>query len=243
MNAHRDEFVSLVCKYDEIGCLEYIDKYDDFYDAVMNNYCRQNMLQLTCTYKLTKVAIALIDRKCDLTHQNSDGFSALMYANYYGLLNVTKYIIDKCTDYTTRTTRYGLSEMMYLCNNRDATNVIKMIDRGYDIYYKNVDDRSLFTTATKFYFRNEQIIKKLIDIDTNFIKEFNTIYDDPKHKKDELYYDIAKYCTDKRDAYKCEIIVTMNDKSTTNALYQSFHTTYAVGLVDVICDFLISRKS
>ncbi|AYV79850.1 MAG: hypothetical protein Faunusvirus64_3 [Faunusvirus sp.] len=50
-----------------------------------------------------------------------------------------------------------------------------------------------------------------------------------------------KYCVDKRDAYKNKIIATMNDVSPTNMLYQSFHTTYAVELVDIICDFILLK--
>ncbi|AYV79853.1 MAG: hypothetical protein Faunusvirus64_6, partial [Faunusvirus sp.] len=37
------------------------------------------------------------------------------------------------------------------------------------------------------------------------------------------------------------IIDAMNDASPANVLYRSFHTTYAVELVDIICDFILLR--
>jgi hypothetical protein len=118
-------------------------------------------------------------------------------------------------------------------------NVIRMIYRGYDIYHKNDIGESLFTRAIQY--KTEEIVIKLIGIDTNFIDEFNTWYCDLWHTKDVFYYNIIKYCIDKYDGYKREIIMVMNDASPTNALYQSFHTTYAVQLVDVICDFILLR--
>ncbi|AYV79587.1 MAG: hypothetical protein Faunusvirus25_5 [Faunusvirus sp.] len=113
-----------------------------------------------------------------------------------------------------------------------------MIDYGYDIYYKNISKESLFTVAT--HYRLTEIVQKLIDINTDFIEEFNILYH-LDHVKDEFYNNIIKYCVDKRGIIKREIIATMDDASPTNALYQSFHTTYVVGVVDIICDFILLR--
>ncbi|AYV79424.1 MAG: hypothetical protein Faunusvirus13_17 [Faunusvirus sp.] len=239
-DAKCNEFVRLVRIQNEKDCLEYIAKYDGFYDATVDMHDRMNMLQLACTYKLDQLAIALIDKKCNLTHQDNGGFTALAYASYHDLTHVVTYIIDKLTDRTTRTTLYLQSEMMYLCDcSRDTKSVIKMIDCGYDIYYKNHRNESLFTVAINC--RAGEIIIKLIDIDTDFIKEFNTLYTNPKCKKNKFHHNITKYCVGKYDAYKCEIIATMNDASPTNMLYQSFRTIYAVKLVDIICDFILLR--
>ncbi|AYV79412.1 MAG: hypothetical protein Faunusvirus13_5 [Faunusvirus sp.] len=112
-----------------------------------------------------------------------------------------------------------------------------MIERGYDIYYKTSSNSSLFTEAISH--RSKEIVQKLLDIDTCFAYEFNARYSTPRYTKDDFYYDIAKYCRDKRDTYKREIIATMDDASPTNVLYQSFHTTYAIELVDIICDFIL----
>ncbi|AYV79594.1 MAG: hypothetical protein Faunusvirus25_12 [Faunusvirus sp.] len=243
IEAHRDKFIDLVRACNETGCLEYIAKYDDFYDAIIDNGSRPNMLQMVCANKLSKVAVALIDRKCNLTYQNSYGFTALMYANCYELKDIVTYIIDKSMDCTTRITTYDeLSEMMYLCDYRhDVKNIIKMIDCGYNIYYKNKYHRSLFMVAIDNCL--EQVVKKLVDIDTCFIDEFKQYYDTEtdtdRFKNPKFDMTIMKYCVDKRDTIKREIITTMNYASPTNMLYQSFHTTYAVELVDVICDFIL----
>ena len=231
MEAHRDEFIELMRTGDEDKCIEYIMKYDDFYGAI--SIYQENMLQIACGSQLATVAMALIDRKCNLTHQNRNGSTALMYASCYGLNNVVAYIIDHSTDIATRNSAHGTSEMMYLCARRDEENIIKMIEYGYDIYYKSDIKRSLFTEA--IYYKLGEVVKKLMDIDTNFINELNHYTE----IKDMFYHDITKYCRDKYDAYKDTIIATMNDATSTNALYQSFHTTYAVGLVDVICDFIL----
>ena len=111
------------------------------------------------------------------------------------------------------------------------------------IYITNIKnikngDHSLFTYAIGDM--RGDIVKKMIDIDINFADEFNrnTSYKIFGNTK-EFYDDIEKYCCDKRAAIRDEIILTMNDKSTANILYQSFHKTYVVELVDMICDFII----
>ncbi|AYV79431.1 MAG: hypothetical protein Faunusvirus13_24 [Faunusvirus sp.] len=239
LEAKKYEFLKLVIESNEDKCIEYINRNDDFFNIIADNFEHSNMLQMTCMYKLNKVAIALIDKKCNLTYQDTNGWSAIIYATWYRLENIAEYIIDKVTDITTRSTVFGLSEMMYILRCGHIKNVIKMINRGYNIYHKNNINNSIFTDAIDF--RSNQVVKKLIDIDTNFIDEFNTIYHNPELKRDEFYYDITKYCADKRDGYKHKIIATMNDASPANALYQSFHTTYAVQLVDIICDFILLK--
>ncbi|AYV79362.1 MAG: hypothetical protein Faunusvirus11_1, partial [Faunusvirus sp.] len=241
MNARRNEFMKLAQSCDVSNCLRYIDEYDDFYDAIVddtydgNIYYNINILQFVCKYKLQQVAIALIDKKCDLTYQNENGYTAIMYASFFGLRDVVAYIIDNLTDVITRINRSDVSEIMYICTNEDDDNTIKMIDRGYDIYYKTKYDRTLFIEAVS----NEltQVVTKLIDVDTDFIEKFNIYYCETTHIKYKFYDDVVKYCHDKHDAYRHEIIATMNSASPENALYQSFHTIYAVELVDIICDF------
>ncbi|AYV79592.1 MAG: hypothetical protein Faunusvirus25_10 [Faunusvirus sp.] len=237
IEAHRDEFMKLVYTRDENRCIEYIKKYDDFYDTIVDGYTAQNILQFVCVRRLNRTAMALIDQNCDLTHQNAWGTTALMFASCHELNDVVIHIIDKLMNTETRNSAYGTSEMMYLCNSKDVENVIKMIDRGYDIYYKNDMKGSLLTRA--IIRKVEKVAMKLIDIDTNFIDEFNISYHNLELTKDAFYYDIIKYCACKRDTIKREIIATMDDASPANALYQSFHTTYAVELVDVICDYII----
>ncbi|AYV79848.1 MAG: hypothetical protein Faunusvirus64_1 [Faunusvirus sp.] len=240
-NARRTEFIRLIKTRDETGCLLYIAKYDDFYDAVVDDDEEENMLQLACIYRLDRVAIALINKKCDLIYQDKFDITALMTASHYGLKNIVAHIIDNLTDITTRKTCYGKSEIMYLCGTKDEGNIIKMIDRGYDIYYKNDKYGSLFTEAIGY--KLSKVIKKMIDIDTDFANQFNTQYSRSKYKIRSYFYNtIVKYINDKHDTYKHEIITTMNEASPTNALYQSFRNTYAVGLVDVICDFILLRK-
>ncbi|AYV79370.1 MAG: hypothetical protein Faunusvirus11_9 [Faunusvirus sp.] len=100
-----------------------------------------------------------------------------------------------------------------------------MIDRGYDIYYKNKNNMSLLTNAINAC--RYSVVKKLIDADTNFIGEFDTYCAINSLIKSDFRTNIIKYCRNKYDRYKREIIATMNDKSSTkksNALYQSFHT-------------------
>ena len=236
MEAHRDKFIGLVKACDETGCLECIAKYDDFYNAIAANYSGINMLQLACLYRLEHVALTLIDRKCDMRHRDNYGSTALMYAICYGLTNVVADIINK-SDVATRITLSGSSEMIYLSAYKDEKNIIKMINRGYYIYYKNDRNESLFTEA--IVYKLKEVMQKLIDIDTCFAEEFNILYRNMAYMKDEFYHNIIKYCVDKRASYKYTIIATMNDATPTNALYQSFHTTYAVQLVDIICDFIL----
>ncbi|AYV79417.1 MAG: hypothetical protein Faunusvirus13_10 [Faunusvirus sp.] len=248
INAHRDEFMRLLNMGDENKCIEYINEYDDFYDTTYRTRYygsveEQNMLMHACDHRLSRVAKALIDKKCNLTYQDKSGYTALMTASTNNLCDVVTYIIDKLPDTTTRCLTYGhqYSEMMSLCcyseNNNNDANVIKMIDRGYDIYYMTYHNQTLFRTAIEY--KLENIVTKLIDKDDDFISQFKQYYDIQWWTEDGFYYNIAKYCTNKRDGVKREIIATMNDASPANMLYQSFHTTYAVQLVDIICDFIL----
>ncbi|AYV79589.1 MAG: hypothetical protein Faunusvirus25_7 [Faunusvirus sp.] len=245
--AHRDEFIKLVDTGDEDKCIEYINKYNDFYDTIYDKWTswgitKINILMHTCWRRLPKVAIALIGKKCNLTyHDDSRGYSALTVASINQLHDVVAHIIDNLSDTTTRfySTGSAISEMMYLClNGNNNANIIKMINKGYDIYYHSPYSKSvtLFTTAVRY--GNMDMAKKLIDIDIDFAEKIKIYYGE--HKIDDNFYNrIVKYINDKRDAYKHTIIATMDDASPANALYQSFHTTYAVGLVDIICDFIL----
>ncbi|AYV79584.1 MAG: hypothetical protein Faunusvirus25_2 [Faunusvirus sp.] len=238
IETHRDKFMKLVQFNNENKCIEYINKYDDFYNAIYRNNSHPNMLQLACAYRMDNVAIALIDKKCDLTYQDIDGYTAMMIASCFGLKNVVAYIINNSTDIITRTLQDGESEILYLHHKQDVDNIIRMIDRGYNIYHETVDNRTLFTSALSC--ESERVVKKLIDIDTDFIEEFEMLYY-LDHMGGKFCNNIAKYCVDKYDGYKHEIIAAMNDTSPTNILYQSFRNTYAVELVDIICDFILLK--
>ncbi|AYV79463.1 MAG: hypothetical protein Faunusvirus15_14 [Faunusvirus sp.] len=231
----RDGFIKLAQTHDETACLEYINKYDNFANLICKNM--SNMLQIACDYKLTNVAFALIDKNCDLAYRDEYGSTALMDAHTSGLHTVVARIIDKIPDITTTT--FGvkkISEIMYLARYRtDADNVIKMIDRGYDVYYKTVGGVSLLTIAVDK--QSHKIIKRLIDLDTYFAEQFKKYYNDKK--SGFFYHTITRYCKSKRATYRDTIIAVMNDPSEHNILYQSFRKTYVVELIDIICDFLI----
>ncbi|AYV79413.1 MAG: hypothetical protein Faunusvirus13_6 [Faunusvirus sp.] len=109
IEAKQDEYARLIKACDEKGCLEYIANDDDFHNTKY-----RGMLHLACEYRLNKVAIALIDRKCDLKYQNSYGVTALMLARYNNLEDVVAHIINNSTDTKTRGTCYGTTEMMML---------------------------------------------------------------------------------------------------------------------------------
>ncbi|AYV79818.1 MAG: hypothetical protein Faunusvirus57_6 [Faunusvirus sp.] len=112
--AIRDGFIKLLQNFNEDRCLKYIDKYDGFYNMIVDNGSSRNMLEMACAYKLDRVAIALIDKKCDLTYQDRYGVSAIMFASCYGLKNVVTHIINNSQDTKTRTLHNGVSEMMML---------------------------------------------------------------------------------------------------------------------------------
>ncbi|AYV79718.1 MAG: hypothetical protein Faunusvirus42_3 [Faunusvirus sp.] len=247
VKAHRDKFIKLVDTGNEYKCIKYINKYDDFYDTIYYEPGLaaeiSNMLIYVCKRGLSRVAIALIDKNCDLTYQDNYGYTALMIASSYGLHDVVAYIINNQQDTTTRCSEYGYnhSEMIHLCHNTNPngndTNIIKMINRGYDIYYKSLDS-SLFTAAIQC--KNTNLAEKLIDIDINFVEEFK-IYCEINKVDTNFYNTIVKYINNKHADYKDTIIATMNDASPANMLYQSFRNTYAVALVDVICDFILLK--
>ncbi|AYV79462.1 MAG: hypothetical protein Faunusvirus15_13 [Faunusvirus sp.] len=241
MDVLFDGFRKLARQNDEIGCLKYIDKHDNFRNII---YDDTSILQYACDWRLKQVAFGLINRNCDLVFQDKRiHMTAMCHASNSGLISVVAYIIDKLPDTKTRYLFSGTSEMMYLCNNnRNVNNILKMIKLGYDIYYKldrhiynTRTDKSLLTAAIDA--KLEPIVKKLLDINNNFIAEFNAYYDVRSLKKDEFHDNIVNYYT--KILYRQAIITEMNDVSATNMLYQSFRKIYAVDLVNIICDFII----
>ncbi|AYV79809.1 MAG: hypothetical protein Faunusvirus56_2 [Faunusvirus sp.] len=239
LDAIRDGFVELLKTHDETKCIKYIDKYDGFYNMTLSD-SSISILQYVCIYNLPRVARKLIDKNANVTYQNICGYTAIMYAASHD--TTVAYIIDNCNDVSTRATvdTYDpMSEMMYLCGFDQSDNIIKMIERGYDVYYETPEKLSLLKIA--IHHKDKLIIKKLIDIDTDFATKFIAnykIYTGIDAER-EFYLTIVKYINNKYTDYRDMIVSVMNDESPDNMLYQSFSRTYAVELADIIRDFII----
>ena len=80
-NNHAGEFVSVIRHRGEIACLEYIDKYDDFYNIPVHNWSPIMYMIYDNYFKAVKI---LIKKGADVNHMTPDSMIALKVACAHG---------------------------------------------------------------------------------------------------------------------------------------------------------------
>ncbi|AYV79081.1 MAG: hypothetical protein Faunusvirus2_28 [Faunusvirus sp.] len=187
---HANEFKQLIHTESEIKCVEYIDKYNDFYDTIAGIW---SPLTYACNYEKFKVVYKLLDVGADINLSVS-GWNALMYVSYLGNIDV-------------------------------ATELLR---RGANINYKNSRYSSALSIACTY--GRDQLAAILIKMGADFVELLD-------------YYNICfktvHIIQSIRDVYRQRIIAIIDGKSGDNAMAVSFRTTYAVGVVDIIAEFII----
>ncbi|AYV79094.1 MAG: hypothetical protein Faunusvirus2_41 [Faunusvirus sp.] len=186
---HAETFINMI-RYKTIvekECFEYIDKYNDFYNAYTPN--GWSPLRYACFSNCEQIAYKLIGVGADINSCNDGKVSPLMWATI----------------------------------NTNAKMVTELIRLGADVNYNSIHHNSALMIAL-----NEQIIITLIKAGAYFLDVIGiyTRYDTPK----------VRQCI--RDIYSQHIISVIDAKDD-NALAVSFRTTYAIGLVDIIGEFII----
>ncbi|AYV79084.1 MAG: hypothetical protein Faunusvirus2_31 [Faunusvirus sp.] len=165
---------------------------------------------------------------------NVYGWTPLKSACYYDLKNIVFKLLDKNVDINLEIDTYVRTTLMYAvthCNSNDI--LIELIRRGANVNYKNRHDESALVVALLLTMYAEKAIiliragAEFIDLIDDHIVKYNN------HK-------VMKYI---RNIYQQKIIAVIDaertDKSDDNAMATSFRTTYAVGVVDIISEFII----
>ncbi|AYV79086.1 MAG: hypothetical protein Faunusvirus2_33 [Faunusvirus sp.] len=197
---HSIEFAHLVRDQDDAKCVEYIDKYDDFYDIVWSKIwgSLRTPLLYACYYSLEQTALKLIHRVKDINFTFPEHFTPLMCACcYYGNENTVAELVRKGADINAKCLHYSALSLAYSYNKEHAA--ITLIKAGAE--FADI----INTDSTRY--GNKQINQCIRD------------------KYQQLILSI--------------IDTERTDESDDNAMAVSFRTTYAVGVVGIISDFII----
>ncbi|AYV79080.1 MAG: hypothetical protein Faunusvirus2_27 [Faunusvirus sp.] len=107
---HINEFIKLIREGDEIKCIEYIDKHNDFYNTIMGIW---SPLTYACNYEKYKVVYKLLDVGADI-NLSVAGWSPLMYASYLGNINLGTELLKRGANINYKNSR-GSSALSVAC--------------------------------------------------------------------------------------------------------------------------------
>ncbi|AYV79379.1 MAG: hypothetical protein Faunusvirus11_18 [Faunusvirus sp.] len=178
-----------------VRCLEYIDKYDNFYDTFSSGGF--SALILACANGLELVAYKLIDRGAKVNIKCSSGHTPLSVAIRYGNMSQPQYtnlirtLIKNGADVST--IQYEKSILLYaLLKFVDREIVMMLIEAGADYVdafdkikqikltrYNNIDDKYICELIEYIKDRyRKQIILTIDDTspDNQLFKSFRTTY-------------------------------------------------------------------
>ncbi|AYV79095.1 MAG: hypothetical protein Faunusvirus2_42 [Faunusvirus sp.] len=100
---HADEFVNLVRCGNEKECIEYINKYDDFYHTQIDGW---NSIMYAIGYKHINVIKELIRKGINLNQKTRDGNTVLMLAYFYYSEDVVIMLIKAGADFINMINNY-----------------------------------------------------------------------------------------------------------------------------------------
>ncbi|AYV79616.1 MAG: hypothetical protein Faunusvirus29_5 [Faunusvirus sp.] len=238
---HATHFYKLIITYpiDETACLNYIDKYSDFYNIKMGNYESTALMSSMRVNASDELLIKLIEQNVDVNPTR------------VGLIP-TRFSSEKSFGVNT-VDRYGDTPLIWAIIHGKYNIVTHLVNAGAQI---NRDIKYKPILYDALHYDRLEIAKYLIDKGA----EFNTLLCYDSNKIDTSYFRFDKYansygefediCRQKFDIYpnivghiklryKESIHGIINDKSADNVMANCFATTYVPQLVDVICEFII----
>ncbi|AYV79698.1 MAG: hypothetical protein Faunusvirus39_7 [Faunusvirus sp.] len=213
---HVKPALALINSYKNIFCPGYKT------DSTINNdeLAPINPLLLSCYHDRPDISIALIDRGVYLNIQYSDF--------------------------------YNRSPLYYACQNNRANVVTALIKNGANIHIVDADDVTPLYAACCY--KNDIIAMLLIDSGADI--NFKTIHGNSAFDMacvQKMYRSITYMLMHGADSnislddgvkqhifneYKSQILATINNTAD-NPMKLSFRTTYAIDIIDLICDFIL----
>ncbi|AYV79093.1 MAG: hypothetical protein Faunusvirus2_40 [Faunusvirus sp.] len=187
---HAAEFIKLVRDENEAKCIEYIDKYNDFYNIYVHS---SSPLTCACVNGMDTVAYKLLDCGADI-NLSDDGWHSLMWACFQRHTNLALELIRRGAN-VNNVSQYGTTALRLACRYMCIDIAIALIKAG--AHFVDIIDTHILCSDQK---------------------------------------KIIQYV---REVYRQQIMSVINDDTNDNALATSFRTTYAVGVVDMISEFII----
>ncbi|AYV79004.1 MAG: ankyrin-3-like [Faunusvirus sp.] len=217
---------------------------------LVNKQCDMNVLMVACRYNSLKTAYCLINnRTCNINiHiRNSIGQTALLIAIYYASYDIATYLI---TRYHVREldipNANGDTPLIIACKRPSRQIIANLLCRGVDVNIRNKAGYSALSYALCY---QSAVCTLLLDHGVEFQHEFEDIADNKA-----TYCDEIRLCL--KNKYRDAIIHIINNNKTGfkkqfnklllfikykkhHPLYMSFKKTYAIDIIDIICDYII----
>ncbi|AYV79055.1 MAG: hypothetical protein Faunusvirus2_2 [Faunusvirus sp.] len=175
------QFCQLVYNKDEKKCIEFINRYTNFYNTCVDCEVWSKMTPFiyACYNSLANVAIALLDRGSNINHVTEFGSSALMYAASAHDYVIVKMLLDRGADVNILN-NCKLSALSYRMSDELLEKMINKIiytDNIFEYYdiHKNMHDKA--TGFMRNRYRNT-IIMAINDTTTynELARSFATTY-------------------------------------------------------------------
>jgi hypothetical protein len=238
-NKHANEFKNIFIKYQgsimstecEAECLQYIDKYRDFYNTQVYfvDTWRASAIIFASYFRYDLVVLRLIANGADINITDSYGDTALIDSCYHGRYDVALKLIDRNANINIArcNKRTALSMLCSGPANQQQLDVATaLIDRGVDINVFDGHDTPLTHACLA---DNSELAIKLIDSGAQFVKYIEKI-------KTRNCSQIIDYIIKK---YNESIFAAMNDEQPNNMFATSFKKTYVPQLVNIIVAFIL----
>ncbi|AYV79252.1 MAG: hypothetical protein Faunusvirus6_30 [Faunusvirus sp.] len=149
----------------------------------------------------------------------------ILAALWYNLPDVAQILYDHGCDLTA-IDQYGYNVLMSASRyNHEFIKILLENHKNIDINAKNCDNMSALAIAIYYDNLESAILLANYGADTDC---------QPYAGRINTYIQFRKIM---HDSYKKLIIEEIDDPQ--SIIYRSFQTTYAIGLVDIICDFII----
>ncbi|AYV79532.1 MAG: hypothetical protein Faunusvirus20_15 [Faunusvirus sp.] len=129
-NERALEFSKLIEREDDAVCIEYIERYTDFYDCEINIYAGFNSpIIYACANNREPIVVALIKHGADVTKSTETGCTILHYAALKGMNTVIKEILQRDTNKNINLPAlYNYTALSYACvvdNDEVAYELLK----------------------------------------------------------------------------------------------------------------------
>ncbi|AYV79003.1 MAG: fibronectin type 3 and ankyrin repeat domains protein 1-like [Faunusvirus sp.] len=205
-------------------------------------------LMSACKYNSTTTAIRLINKhKCDKHMRDYKQQTALSIAIQYGSFDIARHLVVKHHIWELNIPDVnGDTPFMIACRRASYEFIAFMIYKGVDINIKNKANNSALSYAIDY---QPEVCTLLLNHGADFIHVFETIHNSKFKGSDKI-----RLCL--KNKYRDAIIHIINNNKTGfkkqfnklllfvkykkhHPLYVSFKKTYAVDIIDIICNYII----
>ncbi|AYV79619.1 MAG: hypothetical protein Faunusvirus29_8 [Faunusvirus sp.] len=162
---HAEHFYELISAYsviypvDETACLNYIDKYSDFYDIKIGTCENSALLNAICLKMSNKIIFRLIDQKADVNTYNISNITPLTAA----VLSSDYTVITRLVDAGANINNDNPVPLLCSLYHNQYSVATYLIDKGahFNEYINIFDDKRYFPTNYEIFTNIKNYIRLL----------------------------------------------------------------------------------